>query len=782
VLLPRLLSPQFGLLDDGVALRSVQSISQNWLSAFHLLNDTGRFFPVYWLYNFLIYQVGGANPFLYFVANYLALASITAGVIWFVRYRGGSRFQAWAAGMFLVLSGPTIETYYTLSKAEVPQLLCLMMSLLIITRYTPTTNRQKKFMVIMLTTVTLLLALLSKETSLAILPISVGWLIVGLLRFDAAEDKMGLATRKAFLLANLLAVGIFFMLRSALVTVPTTQGLYTDAYRFELSQMLTSVTRWVAYFIRDFPYLLPFGIFAVATFVLKAQRQARLLLDAAVWMLIWMGIFFPWHTLVEYYLMPFTIGCAIFSGVILGQAVTALSTSQTKLLRGLAGFSLITCLVMIPILLANNMTNAQYQLTLDRANSDLVDYLATLPANSTVLINTPINEYGYELGVLLADLKQRPDIRMDYFRSQIPMTGTESISYYVVTPWIENQLFPSVRYNLYESGARQWNLYLRNFLGDRLALANFSPSVPAAALKDVTQPIHQIEHQFQTLDIGLQLFVCLFANRANNVGIDCDIPRPFIDNRTLSYGWKIYHASRDINQLARPGMYYPDGTWELFLPNGEIRRSHFGQSGDRPIVGDWDGDGASEIGVFNPNDVVWKLDNNLDGQPDVEFQFTGMTASDIPITGDWDGNGTSTPGFFRSTDGSWHLRNSNSNGGEDWPVFIVGPSTDMPLVGDWDGDGRDTAGIYRPQTGEVNLMNSLTAQPVIRYFPIQRQSIPVVADWAGNGSDSITVVTSTTWLRSFVNCSYCEPSQPNPSFEFGAAQGVPVAGKWKVQP
>lgn len=103
-MLPRLLSPQFGLLDDGVTLRSAHAISQDWLSAFRLISDTGRFFPMYWLYYFLIYQIGGVNPFPYFVANYLVLAGITTGVIWYVRYRGGGRFQAWAAGMFLVLS------------------------------------------------------------------------------------------------------------------------------------------------------------------------------------------------------------------------------------------------------------------------------------------------------------------------------------------------------------------------------------------------------------------------------------------------------------------------------------------------------------------------------------------------------------------------------------------------------------------------------------------------------------------------------------------------------
>ena len=46
ILLPRLISPQFGLLDDGITLRASQAISSDWQVIFRLGGDTGRFFPL----------------------------------------------------------------------------------------------------------------------------------------------------------------------------------------------------------------------------------------------------------------------------------------------------------------------------------------------------------------------------------------------------------------------------------------------------------------------------------------------------------------------------------------------------------------------------------------------------------------------------------------------------------------------------------------------------------------------------------------------------------------
>ncbi len=48
-------------------------------------------------------------------------------------------------------------------------------------------------------------------------------------------------------------------------------------------------------------------------------------------------------------------------------------------------------------------------------------------------------------------------------------------------------------------------------------------------------------------------------------------------------------------------------------------------------MGDWDGDGVTDIGVFRPSSGNWYLDYNKTGFADKKFHFG--TTGDVPITG-----------------------------------------------------------------------------------------------------------------------------------------------------
>jgi hypothetical protein len=54
-----------------------------------------------------------------------------------------------------------------------------------------------------------------------------------------------------------------------------------------------------------------------------------------------------------------------------------------------------------------------------------------------------------------------------------------------------------------------------------------------------------------------------------------------------------------------------DGAWNGCKVDGCV--GPFGQAGDLPVVGDWVGDGASMIGVFDPHTGLWELDLNKNG-------------------------------------------------------------------------------------------------------------------------------------------------------------------------
>jgi hypothetical protein len=71
----------------------------------------------------------------------------------------------------------------------------------------------------------------------------------------------------------------------------------------------------------------------------------------------------------------------------------------------------------------------------------------------------------------------------------------------------------------------------------------------------------------------------------------------------------------------------------------------FGKNGDVPVVGDFDGDGIDEIGVFR--DGRWTIDINGNRELDAQdFVFQLGDASDLPVVGDFDGDGTDEPALY----------------------------------------------------------------------------------------------------------------------------------------
>ena len=73
----------------------------------------------------------------------------------------------------------------------------------------------------------------------------------------------------------------------------------------------------------------------------------------------------------------------------------------------------------------------------------------------------------------------------------------------------------------------------------------------------------------------------------------------------------------------------------------------FGRLGDRPIVGDFDGDGIDEVGVIRGN--RWIIDSDGDRRltaADQQIELPAKNADSQPITGDWDGDGKDEPGYY----------------------------------------------------------------------------------------------------------------------------------------
>ena len=193
-----------------------------------------------------------------------------------------------------------------------------------------------------------------------------------------------------------------------------------------------------------------------------------------------------------------------------------------------------------------------------------------------------------------------------------------------------------------------------------------------------------------------------------------------------------------------PGVF-ANGRWHLTRADGGPNIVFdFGNPGDSPVVGDWNGDGVDTPGVVREG--RWFLRNsNSTGSADKVFWFGDP--GDRPFAGDWNGNGVDTPGLYRRSDGRVYLRDSNTQGIADiW--FYFGIPGDFPLPGDFSGDGRDTISIYRPSEQRFHMINRLgsnggglgSADYSFTYGT--PGSVALSGDWDGNGVDTIGIYRS----------------------------------------
>lgn len=166
----------------------------------------------------------------------------------------------------------------------------------------------------------------------------------------------------------------------------------------------------------------------------------------------------------------------------------------------------------------------------------------------------------------------------------------------------------------------------------------------------------------------------------------------------------------DCNGSRTPGMYrQSDGfvyTRDSNSTGVADRRFFLGNPGDYPIVGDFNGDGCDTVSVYRESTQQIFIMNALGppegalGVPAVTYVFGNP--GDRPFTGDFDGDGIDTVGLHRESTGKVYYRNSFTTGVAD-NDFIFGDPGDILLAGDWNGNGTDTVAVYRPGNGRVYM-------------------------------------------------------------------------------
>jgi hypothetical protein len=142
-------------------------------------------------------------------------------------------------------------------------------------------------------------------------------------------------------------------------------------------------------------------------------------------------------------------------------------------------------------------------------------------------------------------------------------------------------------------------------------------------------------------------------------------------------------------------------TWfyrgSLNNPNGNVTYVPWGQNGDFPAPGDYDGDGKRDFVVQRDNGGgqarFWMLQTTA-GFNSIVFG----TPSDVIVPGDYDGDGKTDLAVARASAGqwNWYVRPSSTGVISGSPTAIFGASaTDFVTQGDYDGDGKTDFAVWR---------------------------------------------------------------------------------------
>ncbi len=172
-----------------------------------------------------------------------------------------------------------------------------------------------------------------------------------------------------------------------------------------------------------------------------------------------------------------------------------------------------------------------------------------------------------------------------------------------------------------------------------------------------------------------------------------------------------YHS----NYVPVPADYDGDGIADLavFRPNHGrwvIKKSSDGSfiqvywaGSHAPLVGDIDGDGKADMGFYRQD---WsrfcflKSTNNYAHSSPSDYldKYLGSGVQFV-VLGDYDGDGITDLGVYRSSDGRWAVRKSSANFDDFIAGYMGGGDEKVPAPGDYNKDGKADFCTFTPSTG-----------------------------------------------------------------------------------
>jgi hypothetical protein len=173
----------------------------------------------------------------------------------------------------------------------------------------------------------------------------------------------------------------------------------------------------------------------------------------------------------------------------------------------------------------------------------------------------------------------------------------------------------------------------------------------------------------------------------------------------------------DCDGIDTPGLFRQSDAF-AYLRNSNSQgladiRFFFGNPSDIPLAGDFDGNGCDSLSIYRPSEqrfyIVNQLGANNGGLGPAEFSFVFGNPGDKPFVGDFDGDGIDEVGLHRESTGFVYYRNTLDPGFADNEFFFGDPG-DRFVTGDWGVvDGTDTPAVFRPSETTFYFRHTNTA-------------------------------------------------------------------------
>nr|WP_319578612.1 S8 family serine peptidase [uncultured Methanospirillum sp.] len=184
-----------------------------------------------------------------------------------------------------------------------------------------------------------------------------------------------------------------------------------------------------------------------------------------------------------------------------------------------------------------------------------------------------------------------------------------------------------------------------------------------------------------------------------------------------------------------------NGYWQFNNNNDSTtdKQISWGSKSDIPLLGDYNGDGVSDICLFRPSTGTWFFDYSADSVTDKKFSWG--SSGDSPLSGDFNGDGISDICLFRPSTGMWFFDYSADSVTD--KKFLWGSSGDSPLSGDFNGDEISDICLYRPSTGMWFFDYSADSVTDKKFLWGHSSDIPYIGDFNGDNISDIGLYSTS---------------------------------------